>query len=76
MAKKAPTPTGVLPVIETDWLQRLGLIGKQVLQYRHMYPLAPDVEQIATDLCTRFMPEVVAGRVESLSLVGGVSEGR
>lgn len=40
--------------------ERLGLIGKQVLQYRHMYPLAPDVEAIAVDLRDRFMPEVFA----------------
>lgn len=36
--------------------ERLGLIGKQVLQYRHMYPLAPEVEQIALALFQRFMP--------------------
>lgn len=40
--------------------ERLGLIGKQVLQYRHMYPLDPDVEAIAVDLRDRFMPEVFA----------------
>lgn len=40
--------------------ERLGLIGKQVLQYRHMYPLGPDVEAIATDLRDRFMPKVIA----------------
>jgi len=40
--------------------ERLGLIGKQVLQYRHMYPLAPSVEAIAVDLRDRFMPEVFA----------------
>lgn len=40
--------------------ERLGLIGKQVLQYRHMYPLTPDVEAIAVDLRDRFMPEVLA----------------
>ncbi len=40
--------------------ERLGLIGKQVLQYRHMYPLAPDVEAIATLIAERYMPEVAA----------------
>ena len=57
--------------------ERLGLIGKQVLQYRHMYPLAPDVERVAADLFERFMPEVVAaGRTGGVSLVGGFSEAR
>lgn len=37
--------------------ERLGLIGKQVLQYRHMYPSAPEVERIALDLYQRFMPD-------------------
>lgn len=46
-----------------SFTERLGLIGKQVLQYRHMYPLAPDVEAVATDLRDRFMPEVVANAV-------------
>ncbi|BBX21759.1 hypothetical protein MTER_11700 [Mycolicibacter terrae] len=36
--------------------ERLGLIGKQVLQYRHMYPLGDDVAAIATSLVERFMP--------------------
>jgi hypothetical protein len=36
--------------------QRLGLVGKQVLQYRHMYPLSPDIEGIAEALRARFMP--------------------
>ncbi|SOJ57099.1 hypothetical protein MSIMFB_04577 [Mycobacterium simulans] len=40
--------------------ERLGLIGKQVLQYRHMYPLAPDVERVAIELRDRFMPHVVS----------------
>jgi hypothetical protein len=39
-----------------SFTERLGLIGKQVLQYRHMYPLSPDVERIATELYDRFMP--------------------
>ncbi len=36
--------------------QRLGLIGKQVLQYRHMYPLPSDVAKLAEMLRDRFMP--------------------
>lgn len=36
--------------------ERLGLVGKQVLQYQHMYPLSPDVARIATTLRDRFMP--------------------
>ncbi len=36
--------------------ERLGLIGKQVLQYRHMYPLSDDVAAIATSLFQRYMP--------------------
>ena len=43
-----------------SFTERLGLIGKQVLQYRHMYPLDRDVEAMAIDLRDRFMPEVVA----------------
>jgi hypothetical protein len=35
---------------------RLGLVGKQVLQYQHMYPLTPTVEAIAIELRDRFMP--------------------
>lgn len=36
--------------------QRLGLIAKQVLQYKHMYPLSPDVARLAETLRDRFMP--------------------
>jgi hypothetical protein len=35
--------------------QRLGLIGKQVLQYDHMYPLSKDIAALAQGL-KRFMP--------------------
>lgn len=38
--------------------ERLELIGKQVLQCRHMYPLSDDVGPIATPLFQRFMPGV------------------
>jgi hypothetical protein len=37
--------------------ERLGLIGKQVLD-RHMYPLSDDVAAFATSLSERFMPRV------------------
>ena len=36
--------------------ERLGLIGKQVLQYKHMYPLSDDIAAIATRLRDKFMP--------------------
>jgi hypothetical protein len=40
--------------------RRLGLIGKQIWQYRHMYPLTPDLAAIAETLRTRFLPEATA----------------
>ncbi|HEY3498879.1 MAG TPA: phytanoyl-CoA dioxygenase family protein, partial [Polyangiaceae bacterium] len=36
--------------------ERLGLIGKQVLQYQHMYPLTADVQLIAELLKDKYMP--------------------
>lgn len=39
-----------------SFTERLGLIGKQALQYRHMYPLTDDIAAIATSLAARFMP--------------------
>jgi hypothetical protein len=36
--------------------ERLGLIGKQVLQYEHMYPLTPEIERTASALYRRCMP--------------------
>ncbi|WP_024440352.1 MULTISPECIES: phytanoyl-CoA dioxygenase family protein [unclassified Mycobacterium] len=57
----APFNTPLLdPGRMPTFTERLGLIGKQVLQYRHMYPLAPEVEAIATVLAESYMPEVVA----------------
>jgi hypothetical protein len=42
--------------------KRLGLVGKQVLQYKHMYPLAPDIAAIAESLRAKYMPgAAVAG---------------
>jgi SAM-dependent methyltransferase len=43
-----------------SFAERLGLIGKQILQYRHMYPLAPNVERLAIELRDRFMSGVVS----------------
>lgn len=58
-ADKAPFNQPLLdPMTIPTFSQRLGLIGKQVLQYQHMYPLAPDVERLAVDLRDRFMPEL------------------
>jgi hypothetical protein len=36
--------------------KRLGLVGKQVLQYQHMYPLSPDIAAIAEALRGRHLP--------------------
>lgn len=48
------------PLLDPDrvpnFAERLGLIGKQVLQYRHMYPLSEDVAAVATTLFDRYMP--------------------
>jgi len=52
--------------------ERLGLIGKQVLQYQHMYPLEPEMERIAIDLRDRFLPLVAANAPTTFSLVGGM----
>ncbi len=46
------------PTVTPPFERRLGLIGKQVLQYEHMYPLKPDVADIAKALRNRFMPEL------------------
>ena len=54
---KAPFNRPLLDPKKTPpFQQRLGLIGKQVIQYKHMYPLAPDIEAIAEALRTKFMP--------------------
>ena len=45
------------PAVIPSFSTRLGLIGKQVLQYEHMYPLAPEVAAIARKLKERYMPE-------------------
>lgn len=60
------------PMRMPSFEERLGLIGKQVLQYQHMYPLAPDMERIATDLRDRFLPLVAANAPTTFGLVGGM----
>jgi hypothetical protein len=45
------------PQCAPSFHRRLGLIGKQILQYRHMYPLTPDFEAIGEMLRARFLPE-------------------
>lgn len=52
---------------------RLGLIGKQVLQYQHMYPLTPEVEAVAVELRDRFMP--IAATPQDGALPGEVAGG-
>jgi hypothetical protein len=39
-----------------NFRHRLGLVGKQVLQYKHMYPLTDDIASIAEALRSRFVP--------------------
>jgi len=53
--------------------ERLGLIGKQALQYRHMYPLSDDVGAIATSLFERFMPDIAECR-SSITVGHGVAD--
>jgi hypothetical protein len=40
--------------------RRLGLIGKQILQYRHMYALGPGLDEVARRLVARFPPAEAA----------------
>lgn len=54
---KAPFNSPLLdPGRLPSFTERLGLIGKQVLQYRHMYPLSDDVAAVATTLFDAYMP--------------------
>jgi hypothetical protein len=54
---KAPFNRPLLdPKRTPGFQQRLGLVGKQVLQYQHMYPLTPDIAAVAEALRTKFMP--------------------
>ncbi|OBF98130.1 phytanoyl-CoA dioxygenase family protein [Mycolicibacter sinensis] len=56
--QRADRPAFNAPLLDPGRLpafgERLGLIGKQVLQYRHMYPLGDDVAAMATSLVERF----------------------
>ena len=53
---KPPFNTPLLdPRVIPPFRQRLGLIGKQVLQYDHMYPLTPENAALAKQL-KRLMP--------------------
>jgi hypothetical protein len=44
------------PGRQPSFTERLALIGRQILQYRHMYPLSEDVAAVASSLHQRFMP--------------------
>jgi hypothetical protein len=60
---KAPFNSPLLdPTSPPPFQQRLGLISKQLLQYRHMYPLTPDLVLVAMTLRTKFMPGGAVGR--------------
>ena len=49
------------PLIDTSpavpFTTRLGLVAKQLLQYRHMHPLTDEMAEIAVGLRRRYMPE-------------------
>ncbi|MGI9125600.1 MAG: phytanoyl-CoA dioxygenase family protein [Mycobacterium sp.] len=47
--------------------ERLGLIGKQALQYRHMYPLSDELADIATALVQRFMPDMAQSQLSAVN---------
>jgi hypothetical protein len=57
--QRADKPAFNEPLLAADELpsleRRLGLIGKQALQYQHMYPLTDDVAAIAETLKSSFM---------------------
>ena len=52
----AINPPRLDPHAPPPFLARLGLAGKQVLQYRHMYPLDAAAAALAEDLRERHMP--------------------
>jgi len=58
--QSAQTPPFNQPLMAADQLPsfavRLQLIGKQILQYRHMYPLSDDVADLAQRLQTGLAP--------------------
>lgn len=61
--QRADRPPFNTPLLDPErmptFADRLGLIGKQVLQYRHMYPLSGDVAEVATALFEQYMPGAV-----------------
>jgi hypothetical protein len=59
------------PLRTPPFHERLGLIGKQVLQYQHMYPLTADIQLIAELLKDKYMP----GRAAIEWAGGGVGGG-
>jgi len=46
------------PARQPFFNERIALIGRQILQYRHMYPLTPEVAGVANTLVQRYMPSV------------------
>lgn len=72
--QRADRPAFNTPLLDPGRLptfgERLGLIGKQVLQYQHMYPLSDDIAAIANSLVERFRPQVAAQPVGERTSVG------
>jgi len=53
---RAPFSSPLLdPGRQLMFTERLALIGRQILQYRHMYPLTEEVAAIASSLHQRFI---------------------
>ena len=46
--------------------QRLGLIGKQILQYNHMYPLSEEMAEVATKLENKYLLPSIKKRDHSI----------
>ena len=57
-----------IPLLDPDHVpsfnQRLGLIGKQILQYQHMYPLSEEIAEVATELQDNYLLNRVKKRDE------------
>jgi 2-polyprenyl-3-methyl-5-hydroxy-6-metoxy-1,4-benzoquinol methylase len=49
-----------------DFNQRLGLIGKQILQYNHMYPLSEEMAEVATGLENKYLLPLLKNRDNSI----------
>ena len=66
-AEVAPYKTPLLaPDHIPSFNQRLGLIGKQILQYQHMYPLSEEIAAVATELQDNYLLNSVKKRDESI----------